>query len=38
MIVDQVEATKAKTVITDAMDEKNEEKFLTTSAGKELIF
>jgi hypothetical protein len=33
VIVDQVEATKAKSVITDAMDEKNEEKFLKTAAG-----
>ncbi len=33
MIVDKVEATKAKSVSTDAMDEKNAEKFLTTAAG-----
>jgi hypothetical protein len=33
VIVDQVEATKAKSVITDVMDEKNEEKFLKTAAG-----
>jgi hypothetical protein len=33
VIVDHVEATNAKTVITDVMDEKNEKKFLTTAAG-----
>ncbi len=38
MIVDEVEATKAKYIITDAMDEKNVEKFLTTGAAKERLF
>ncbi len=34
MIVDQVDATKAKSVITEAMDEKNEKKFLTPGAAE----
>ncbi len=38
VIGDQVEATKAKSLITDAIDEMNEEKFLTTGAAKEPLF